>query len=108
MPPTLRQQVTYMTRLVVDVLAQHSREVGLVPRGGGDPRRQLLVPHEVMAAENLAISVREVGHNLTVGEVEDVELRLDELPLIGRQFSVPIVVSIIERLLTFCPLAGVS
>ncbi len=102
-----------------DVLAQHGREVGLIPRGASvvHPRRQLRVPYQVVAAEALAGPPRQAGDDLAFGEVEDVQLGFNKFPLSGglaaHMFSRTEEEEEEEGeeergLGTFCPLAGVS
>lgn len=47
------------------------------------PAGQFIVPYEVMASQQLAVSFGEVGDHIALGEVEGALLRLDIHPFLG-------------------------
>lgn len=68
------------------------------------------MPNEVMATQLLPVLGREVGNDFAFGEVEDVLLGLDELPLLVLVRMMGRGRGCVSRggELTFMPLAGVS
>ena len=53
------------------------------PRPGRHPRRELIVPDQIVASKNLAVSLCEVHDNVSLGVVENSIARLSILPLLS-------------------------
>lgn len=76
-----------MPRLILDVVLQHLRQRRLCPVPLLKPLRQLIVPHEIMAATHLSCLDTRLDDRIAHAEVEDILLGLDVHPLltIGRR-----------------------